>query len=483
MVTFPIWVAGFIFFSTSAWAANETSRVGPAETPHLWADYGGTPDINAPKELGLSLDELSHLLSRFAAPLEAQRAKAAREIEINAPGSEPTIRKKLWGHHDAKNYPMKRALREAFRRTERHGKVGDLKKGLISIDPLNPDLGKGATGALQIMSMLRALSALDTLAAYKIMIEFAPRHAGIFRHEIGRLLVGHGLNALPALVYERANPNQTIRMYAVKWIRDMGDPLLSVQVKMRHPRRLAQLLEAYASINDLSVIDVTLSLTNHESPFVRASARNCLWTFERNVKWPAYRLYENSFGNPPPEGANTRAILDALYEHFDATRLAPMMPLFESGLAAQKEGRLYEMAEKYKEILKAEPMFPKRHEMSEGFLALSDMADRRGQAEKAIANARMALRVADPGSPQARRAKSRLKWAEAEAFEKAGIAVSDLYQTILDGDPKHIGALRRQKGLTSTEVPVDRLIIKSVAVSVLVFLALSLVFWRLKKGF
>jgi tetratricopeptide (TPR) repeat protein len=333
------------------------------------------------------------------------------------------------------------------------------------------------------MSMLRALNALDTLEAYKIIIEFAPRHAGIFRHEIGRLLVGQGLNALPALVYERANPNQTIRMYAVKWIRDMGDPLLSVQVQMKHPRRLAQLLEAYASVNDLSVIDVTLSLINHESPFVRASARSCLWTFGRNVKWPAYRLYENSFGNPPPEEANTRAILDALYAHFDATRLAPMMPLFESGLAAQKQGRLDEMAEKFKEILNAEPMFPKRHEMSEGFLALSDMADQLRKPEKAILNARLALRVADPGSPQAMRAKSRLKWAEAEAFEKTGLAVSELYQAILKGDPKHLGARRRHKKLASTEIPMDRLIIKSVVVSVLVFLALSLVFWRLKKGF
>ena len=51
-------------------------------------------------------------------------------------------------------------------------------------------------------------------------------------------------------------------MFAVKWIRDLGNPLLSEQVKIKNPRRLAQLLEAYASVNDLDVIDVTLTSTS-----------------------------------------------------------------------------------------------------------------------------------------------------------------------------------------------------------------------------
>jgi hypothetical protein len=128
-------------------------------------------------------------------------------------------------------------------------------------------------------------------------------------------------------------------------------------------------------------------------------------------------------------------------------------------------------------------MFPKRHEMSRGFLALSDLADKQGLSEKAISNARIALRVADPGTPQALRAKSRLKLAEAEEFENAGVAISELYQAILEGDPKQVGAKKKQNRLTSTNIPTERLVIKSLIVSILVFLAFSLVFWRLKKRF
>jgi hypothetical protein len=46
----------------------------------------------------------------------------------------------------------------------------------------------------------------------------------------------------------------------------------------------------------------------------------------------------------------------------------------------------------------------------------------------------------------------------------------------------HIGARKKQNRLTSTDIPIERLVIKSLIVSILVFLAFSLVFWRLKKG-
>jgi hypothetical protein len=105
-------------------------------------------------------------------------------------------------------------------------------------------------------------------------------------------------------------------MFSVKWIRDLGDPLLSQQVKIKNPRRLAQLLEAYASVRDLDVIDVTLTLTNHESDFVRRAARACVRAFAENAKWPARRIYENTFAKEPPESMDVSKILDELFDYY-----------------------------------------------------------------------------------------------------------------------------------------------------------------------
>ncbi len=477
-------VIGFLLlagpFSSHA-SPGLTVRAGPAQNPNDWPDFGGTPDITVPKEMGLSGTELQQNLKRLEALSQAERARATKELHRNAPGSEAVIEKGLWSSHGVRNSEMRSALQMAHRQAGHLGKKRDLLRGLLSMDPEHSELGRGTSGALKILAMLRALDSLNTLAGYKLMIAFSPRHAGVFRREIGRMLVAHDLDALPALIYGRGSKDKEIHMFSVKWIRDMGNPLLSEQVKIKNPRRLAQLLEAYASVNELNAVDVTLSLTNHDSAFVRTAARKSLETYGNNAKWPARRLYENTFAKEPPEDAEVWILLKSLYEHFDAKRLVQMTNLFHTGLDAYKEKRLKEMAGIFKDVLKADPMFQSRHEMADGFFELSDALEKSGQRDEARENLRLALRVAGSGTVVARKVKARLKWLQAEAFREAGVADKTAYELVLRNEPDHKGARKWAERLSGKQASSSRIVAKTAQVSLFVFLAILLVFVRLRS--
>ncbi len=478
-------IVGALVLLTNATAPRADGRrllrAGPAENPMVMPDYGGTPDISTPRNMGLSRGEILGLLKRLKSQDQAERADAAKEMQRNAAGSETALREVLWGRHGTRNSDMRRAIQTARRRRKGPEKKSTLLDELLAIDPSHEDLGSGATGSTRILTMLQALDGLDMLSAYKIMIEFSPRHAGVFRHEIGRMLVAHGYDVLPALIYSRSSENREIHMFAVKWIRDMGNPLLSEQVKIKNPRRLAQLLEAYTAVNHLDVIDVTLSMTNHDSIFVRTAARRCLESFGRNAKWPVRRMYENTFAKEAPEDAEVSSLLRALYDHFDAQRLVPMNSLFNSGLEAFRNGRFNEMEHAFREVLRNEPMFEKRHEMAEGFLELAEELDRHDSHDKALTRLKLALRLAEPGSIVARRAEARFKWLDAEALREAGVAVPALYDFVLKSDPEHKGARMWHDRLTGAEAAPDTIITKALIVSFLIFLAATLVFLRMRS--
>lgn len=468
-----------IFFSVSLIRAEVLSRTGPADNPDKWPDWGGTPDVSLPEEIGLSSEELDAYLDRLASADPSTRVRSVEELMRDAAGSETVFREKLFGNHGARNDEMRDAIRAARRNIENDTPQG-LLKGLIAIDPSDSRNGNGAGAALRVLAMLHALASLDTLAAYKVMIDFSPRHAGGFRHEIGKLIIKNGMNAMPALVYGRGSKDKNIHMFSVKWIRDMGNPLLSEQVRIKNPRRLAQLLESYASVNELDAVDITLSLSNHTSAFVRAAARSALSVYGRNAFWPARRKYENTFGDEPSKAMDVIAILNALYQHFDSQRLAKSRALFATGLNAHEQGELEEMARIYKSVLKTEPMFPRRAEMAAGFLDLADAIEGDTSADRKKAALMLAKRVSPPESSTAKQADAELMWLQAEAYRQAGLAPLALYHRILSLDPKHTGAKEMIDILTPEKDVRRDLCINALQVSFVIFLAFTLIFMRFR---
>lgn len=452
---------------------------GPATDPESHPDWGGTPDVVGSTAVGLSKSELKAVLSRLGSA-EAEVRSAALEVLIrDASGSEAVFREALFDGRGFHNSEMKAALKTASNREREPGTDG-LLKTLVALDPTGGEAGNGVRGTLRMMAMLHALSTLDTLAGYKVMIEFSPRHAGIFRQIIGEMLVSHKMDVMPALIYSRGSKNKEIHMFAVKWIRDLGNPLLSDQVKIENPRRLAQLLEAYASVNDLDTIDVILSFTNHSSAFVRAAARGSIAAFGRNAFWPARRQYEITFGQEPDETVDVDGVLSALYKHYDSKRLADSRERFAEGMKAFADGRLQEMEKAFYDVLKKEPMYPKRNEMAAGFAALADSLDD-DEHDKKEAALRMVLRVSDDAtSPAARLATARLMWLRSKPLREAGLAAPEFYQRILALDPSFENASEVLEQLQPSTPSRSHVLVKAFVVSLLIFLGGLLIILRLR---
>jgi hypothetical protein len=459
-------------------AGEVVVRVGPAENPDDWPDWGGTPDLDLSQEMSLTEAEIQGLFERMRSSDSSTRARAVSDLRRDAPGSVAVLRKVLFRGQGARNGEMKEAMREGRRRAERD-KTSTIE-GLLSIDPGNQNIGRGAQGAARVLATLLALNDLDTLAGYKVMIDFSPRHAGVFRHEIGNLLVANGMRVMPALVYGRGSKNDAIHMFAVKWIRDMGNPLLSEQLKIKNPRRLAQLLEAYASVNELDAVAVTLSMANHSSLFVRRAARSALKAYGRNALWPARRQYENTFSKAPKADMAVESILAELYKHYDDQRLETTMKRFEEGLTARKAGDFAAMEAAYRDVLKKAPMFKRRGDMAEGFLALSETLDDDQEKKKREAALKMALRVARPDSKEARLARARLLFQEAEVFREAGLVAPDTYERILVLEPNHQGAREVRDDLQPVEQGMGRVLKKALIVSAIIFIVGLLVYFRLR---
>jgi hypothetical protein len=457
-------------------------RCGPAEKPDQWPDYGGTPDITLSPELGMSVQEVEEALASVVAADFATRVEAAAQIARDATGSEQSFREVLWSNHGARNTEIKTAMKEARRRMDRKGDdaEGGLLGALLEMDPNDTETGAGTRAATRVMTLLVALSKLNTMAGYKVMLDFSLRHAGAFRREIGDMLVSVGFDALPALVYGRGSKDQELHMFAVKWIRDMGNPLLGEQITgIENPRRLAQLLEAYASVREMDAVDVTVSLTNHDSIFVRNAARKCLEVYGANAKWQIRRTYENTFSREPSAESSFEQWRAEIYRHYDQARIAPEMGLFEQGLDLARSGDLEGMAARYAEVLRNEPMFPRRHEMAAGFIELAALRERQERLDGAREATLLALRVARHGSEEHGRAQARLKWIEAEVNRKAGAVDPVLYARIAEMDPDHGEAASLAQELAIDDPRLRNLGRKAVLISLFVFLTAILVIRRI----
>ncbi len=449
-------------------------RFGPAADPDAHEDWGGTPDLRLGNELGLSAEELGEMLQALEEPDVNRRVGAALALKQNAVGSEQVIRDALFSERKVSNADIRIAVRQA----EKNAKDGEggMAGALLQ---MAPD-GAGISAATRIAAMLVALNQLNTMAGYKVMLDFSGRHAGAFRSMIGELLVKQGLKALPALIYGRGSRDAELHMFAVKWIRDMGNPLLSEQlVGITDSRRLAQLLEAYASVNELNAIDVTLSCTNHDSLFVRRAARRCLEVYGKNARWSVFREYQNVFAEDPDPDEDVARWLERLYAVRDEAREAADVRLFETGSAHAKAGRFAQMADAWGQLLAGSPLHEERARMARGYLDWARQLESDGDADRASAMYRMALRLADNDSADYRSAHARLAFVRAEANRASGAVDVTLYRelSLVDDGPAMKRSLRN---FLAGEGSGRRALLRVFLVSLFIFIAALLVYRRLK---
>ncbi|MBN2529933.1 MAG: hypothetical protein JXR76_26320 [Deltaproteobacteria bacterium] len=454
-------------------AARPVSAAGPKQNPETYSDYGGTPDLVLSGDVTLGEDELNEMLVQMDSDVLTERVSAAASIRKNAAGSEKLFRKALWKAGNVRHRELKDVLQRAAAATNDDG---GLAVALLQMTPRTPAVNV----CNRIVQLLMSLHAQDTMAGYKVLLDFSGRYAGAFRGFIGELMVHAGLKALPALIYGRGSENRELHMFSVAWIREMGDPLLSEQIQgIRNSRRLAQLLEAYASVNELDAIDVTLSLANHESAIVRNAARASLDVYGRNAKWSIHREFENTFGEEPGEGDFEQWVA-ALYKVWDEQRDSKTAALFQKGLDAREKRQFKTMDELYRELLSMQPLSPHRAKMADGYLAYAIELESSGAHDDAIAATRMARRLSEEGSATFRKASARLEWLHAESLRNHGALDVAAYDKLRQDKSADFDAERWAQLGRSNDSEKEIRWTSVIVVSALIFLGCLLLFWRVR---
>lgn len=462
-----------VFFASTDCYADS---FGPRDNPEGFLDFGGTPDLVLSGDVGVSAEEISGLLEKLHNDNLERRIAAVRQIKQNAAGGESVLKTALWDVGFVRHSLVKEAIKRGRANAQGNG-AGALLGGLLQQDQ-NDESVRLAT---KVVVILVALHHLDTMAGYKVILDFSGRHAGAFRAFIGELLVGTGLKVLPALIYGRGSNNQELHMFSVTWIRDMGNPLLSQQIQgIRNTRRLAQLLEAYASVNELDAIDVTLSSANHESIFVRNAARACLAAYGKNAKWSIFREYENTFEKEPPAEKSYEHWALALYAYWDSQREAQIKQLIDKAHIAATQADYKTMDAIYRKLLADRPLLPRRDEMAKGYLAYATALEKDGEHELALVNYRMIKRLADKDGPTYSVAGQRLLWLHTELMRQAGALDIESYQQFAQGNEHKVEAQKWIQFAFADVRDESFPVLRAVGVSMLLFAGLLLVYWRIR---
>ena len=119
--------------------------------------------------------------------------------------------------------------------------------------------------------------------------------------------------------------------------------------------------------------------------------------------------------------------------------------------------------------------------MATGFLEYGNWLRAQNKAKQAVAKFSMAERLAEPTSEVARLALAAIEWQKAVDLQRAGVVEPSLYDRILKKNPEHREAKKWHKKLTSESLPIERYIYKTIAVSLIIFLAGILVTKRLRS--
>jgi hypothetical protein len=135
----------------------------------------------------------------------------------------------------------------------------------------------------------------------------------------------------------------------------------------------------------------------------------------------------------------------------------------------------------FRDVLRKEPLFPKRGEMSEGFLALSRAHEESNKTDRAREALQVAQWISEPGSELAGRLEARQLWLQARELAAAGLAAPGVYRRILELDPDHEGAKEMLGQLAPEESAASKLVTKAILVSFLIFLASTLVYLRIRS--
>jgi tetratricopeptide (TPR) repeat protein len=190
-------------------------------------------------------------------------------------------------------------------------------------------------------------------------------------------------------------------------------------VQIEDLKALPDVLRAYGRIRDPDAARIVISFCNSERAQIRLAARQGVALMGEVAHWQLRDTYENVIGKRPARDWSWKRTARELFAAFDRQRLAHVHALFEQGLKAKAQGHLETMAKAFDEALARNPMFDRRAEMAEGYVAYALSRPKEGVEQAILALHRAERIVEDP--KRADEIRSLGMTLEAERLQQKGI--------------------------------------------------------------
>jgi hypothetical protein len=299
---------------------------------------------------------------------------------------------------------------------------------------------------ISVLAMSRMLVTVNSVEAARALIQTYVRFGEFLRVDTQLQLEAMAERALPALIEARKHPAKKIGSWAHRQLDQMGKAVPSEVVQTEDQHVLADALRAYGRIQDPDAARIIISFANSERAQVRLAARQGVRLMGEVGNWQLRETYQNIVGKTPPRDWSWKRTAQELFYEFDRLRLAQVHQLYDAGIAAQKKADWEAMRKAFDKVLAHNPMFDRRDEMADGYLAYAEAHDREKPAQALLA-LRRAERIVSKLDKQ-RVVESLRLTLEGEQLLKRNVADQTLFRRAIELDPRN---LRAREGLAMIE--------------------------------
>lgn len=436
---------------------GNTTSTAPPSPPLVLPELPEVPSSSFGKPAPGALEELKEVLVRVRSADPVVRERAVREVleakhdwvtaiyhrinQLADDADADAMKEKL---RKIRNQ-ARDAVREEMKREGKKGTVETPDYLAMVAEYAAPD-DKSWQALISVLAMSRMLVAVGNVEAARALIQIYVRFGEFLRVDVQKQLAQLGDRAAPALIEAKKHPASKIAQWSARQLDQMGKAIASELVQTTDQQALADILRAYGRIQDPDAARIIISFANSERAQVRLAARQAVRLLGEVGNWQLRETYQDIVGKTPPRDWPWKRTAQELFYQFDRLRLAQVHEYFEAGMAAQKKGDFEAARQAFDRVLSHNPMFDRRDEMVDGYVAYASQAD-----EKHLEDALLALRRAERinSDPKRQNKLESLRLTlEAEALLDRSLADQSLLRKALELDPEN---QRARQGIAMIE--------------------------------
>lgn len=396
---------------------------------------------------------------------DAEARKAAMlSLDETAPAGVPAVARKLaelrrTANRDAMATIVTAARKKGGERADDEARAPRAKKGAAAksapegpelVDRLlasaRPDVAAWRD-ATAVVALSRVLVKIGSAPAARELVALYPAFGDLFRVDVQRQIAKLGERATAALLEARHFGDPRTQTWAGRQLDAIGKTVPGEAIQTTDNQVLADVLRAYGRTKDVEALRVVVSFASSDRVQVRDASREAIGAVGEAGRWQLKDSYENLVGHAPAPGWDWERTARELFAAYDRARLAEVYAWLDEGLAAERAGKLDEMASAYDKVLARAPLFERRAEMVAGYVAFAAKLGDDQRAQK-LAVLRKALRIDDAGA-RAPALSSEIAFLEAEEIAARGVVDTGAYEKVLALDPSHAGAKAALARLTT----------------------------------